>query len=132
MRAIAASELGRRVAARLTLRHGERFGEGVSMKLKPGARFRSAVDDTEVIVVKAPADDVDLRCGGHPVIDHTADRAGGAAVEPDHATGTLVGKRYVDGEATHEVLCTKGGDGGLSVGAVPLVVKDSKPLPSSD
>ena len=102
------------------------------MQLKPGARFRSAVDDTEVIVVRAPAEDVDLRCGGHPVIDHTAQCPGGAAPEAAHAGGTQVGKRYVDGTAMLEVLCTKAGDGGLSVGDDPLVLKDAKPLPSSD
>ena len=31
-----------------------------------------------------------------------------------------------------EVLCTKGGDGALSVGDAPLLVKGAKPLPSSD
>jgi hypothetical protein len=31
-----------------------------------------------------------------------------------------------------EVLCTKAGDGGLSVGDQVLPVKDAKPLPSSD
>ena len=37
------------------------------MELKPGQRLASAVCDTEVVVVKAPAADVDLRCGGHPM-----------------------------------------------------------------
>ena len=34
------------------------------MDLKPGTRLASAVCETEVVVVKAPAADVDLRCGG--------------------------------------------------------------------
>ena len=34
------------------------------MKLKPGTRLRSQVDGTEVIVVRSPADDLDVACGG--------------------------------------------------------------------
>ena len=37
------------------------------MELKPGVRLRSATDTTEVIVVRAPGEPVDLRCGGHPM-----------------------------------------------------------------
>jgi hypothetical protein len=43
-----------------------------------------------------------------------------------------MGKRYVDPDQTFEVLCTKGGDGSLSVGTDPLVPKEAKPLPASD
>ena len=45
---------------------------------------------------------------------------------------TVVGKRYADEEAGIEVLCTKGGQGTLSVGSTVLPVKGAKPLPSSD
>lgn len=102
------------------------------MELKPGTRLRSAADSTEVIVVRAPAHDVDLRCGGCPVIEHGADVRSGAAPDPAHAGGTQVGKRYTDAAATLEVLCTKAGDGALSIGDEPLVEKGAKPLPSSD
>ena len=38
------------------------------MQLKAGSRLQSAVCDTQAIVVRAPKDDVDLRCGGHPMV----------------------------------------------------------------
>jgi len=46
--------------------------------------------------------------------------------------GTLLGKRYVDPDETVEVLCTRPGDGSLSIGDMLLDLKDAKPLPSSD
>ena len=48
------------------------------------------------------------------------------------ATPTLLGKRYADDELGLELLCTQGGDGALSIGDTPLLVKGAKPLPSSD
>ena len=53
------------------------------------------------------------------------------AVAPAHAGGTLLGKRYTDDGAL-EVLCTKAGEGSLSIGDTPLVLKEAKPLPASD
>jgi hypothetical protein len=38
----------------------------------------------------------------------------------------------VDEAETIELLCTKGGDGALSVDGVRLLVKQAKQLPSSD
>jgi hypothetical protein len=98
---------------------------------KVGTRLRSAVDSTEIIVVKAPADDVDLRCGGASMLEAGAE-AGGGAVDPAHAGGTALGKRYVDAGETIEVLCTKAGEGSLSIGDEPLAIKEAKPLPASD
>jgi hypothetical protein len=43
-----------------------------------------------------------------------------------------MGKRYTDEEDSIEVLCTKGGEGSLSIGDALMVVKGAKPLPSSD
>ena len=40
----------------------------MAIQLKAGMRLRSATDACEVVVVKAPADPVDLRCGGHPFL----------------------------------------------------------------
>jgi hypothetical protein len=39
------------------------------MKLRPGQKLHSAVCDAQVVVVKAPADAVDLACGGAPLLD---------------------------------------------------------------
>jgi hypothetical protein len=102
------------------------------LELRPGSRLRSAVDATEVVVVRPPAGPVDLRCGGRPMVPLDADRATEGVPSPDHASGSLLGKRYVDADQTLEVLCTKPGDGSLSVGDEPLQVKEAKPLPASD
>lgn len=100
------------------------------MELKAGSRLRSAVCETEIVVVKAPAGDVDVRCGGAPMVP-VSDEAPGGAVEAGLDGGTLLGKRYTDGDEL-EVLCSKPGAGTLSLGAEPLEVKGAKPLPSSD
>jgi hypothetical protein len=102
------------------------------LELRPGSRLRSAVDATEVVVVKPPAGPVDLRCGGHSMVPLGSDGGTEATPSPDHAGGTLLGKRYVDPDQTLEVLCTKPGDGSLSVGDEPLQIKEAKPLPASD
>jgi hypothetical protein len=101
------------------------------MELKPGTRLRSQVCSTEVIVVKAPDGDVDLACGGATMIPFDA-AAGAGALDEAHGGGTLLGKRYADETTGIEVLCTKAGQGALSLGSTPLPVKDAKPLPSSD
>jgi hypothetical protein len=55
-----------------------------------------------------------------------------AKPDPDHASGSAMGKRYADEELGLELLVTKPGEGSLSIGAAPLGLKDAKPLPSSD
>lgn len=102
------------------------------MELKVGARLRSVTDSTEVVVVKAPSEEVDLRCGGHPMVPLGGDGGEQAEVEAGFDTGTAVGKRYADDDAGIEVLCTKAGPATLSTGTTPLPLKGAKPLPSSD
>jgi hypothetical protein len=102
------------------------------MDLKAGTRLVSSSDGTEVVVVKAPTVSVDLRCGGNPMVVKGEPLAEAAAVDPMHSDGTQIGKRYADEDCGLEVLCTKGGDGSLSIGDKPLLRKDAKPLPSSD
>lgn len=104
----------------------------MGLELRAGSRLRSAVDATAVVVVRAPEQPADLRCGGHPMVPVDAEGVAEAPLSPDHAGGTLLGKRYVDAEQTFEVLCTKPGDGSLSVGDEPLQLKEAKPLPASD
>ncbi len=53
-------------------------------------------------------------------------------MDPALADPTLLGKRYEDEVSGLEVLCSKGGDGTLTLDDRPLVVKSAKPLPSSD
>jgi hypothetical protein len=102
------------------------------MELKAGARLKSAADKTQVVVVKAPAGEVELTCGGHPLVPLDADVAGDVAVAAGHDGPTLIGKRYADDRLGIELLCTKAGAGGLFVNGEPLLLKEAKPLPSSD
>jgi hypothetical protein len=102
------------------------------MQLKVGSRWKSTVCDTQVIVVRAPSADVDLGCGGQPMVPADSDVTPSGAVDPARAEGTLLGKRYVDDEGSLELLCTKAGNGSLTINGAPIGVKDAKPLPSSD
>ena len=85
---------------------------------------------TEVVVVKG-AGEVDLRCGGSPMVPSDDATTGAEPVAP-FDEGTLVGKRYVTEDEAIELLCTKPGAGSLSLGDTALLVKGAKPLPSSD
>jgi hypothetical protein len=99
---------------------------------KAGLRLASVVCDTEVIVIKAPKDDLDLRCGGQPMVELSDDVARSGEPVAPFDTGTLIGKRYATADPAVEVLCTKAGAGSLSIGDTPLPAKEATPLPSSD
>jgi hypothetical protein len=99
--------------------------------VKAGARLRSTTDTTEVAVVKTSSDELDLQCGGAPMVPLGTEVEVGEP-KPGYDEGTLIGKRYVDADDTVEVLCTKAGPGSLSIGETVLVEKSAKPLPSSD
>jgi hypothetical protein len=99
--------------------------------LKAGARLKSAVCDAQVMVIAAPAGDVALCCGGVPLLEATANAARGA-LDPEHKGGTQIGKRYVNADGSVELLCTKPGEGSLSVAGEKLKLKEAKALPSSD
>ncbi len=91
----------------------------MGLQLKAGLKLRSAVDACEVMVVKAPAEPVDLRCGGHPFVPPDAEVTP-QSVEAGFDGGALLGKRYADEELGLEVLCTKAGEGSISVGETIL------------
>ncbi len=55
-----------------------------------------------------------------------------AALDPDQAGGSLLGKRYTDEAGAVEILCVKPGAGTLSLDGQPLSVKSAKALPASD
>ncbi|AKK29525.1 hypothetical protein [Mycobacterium sp. EPa45] len=99
--------------------------------IKNGARLRSQVCDTQVIVVRSADSLDDLRAGGAPMVplDEAVDTT--LSLDADFAQGTQMGKRYVD-EAGAELLVTKAGKGSLSIGTSPMTIKDAKPLPASD
>ena len=99
--------------------------------LKAGTRLRSAVCTTEIMIVAAPKEEVELTCGGAPVVEIGAEPSGGSIAD-DAKQGTQIGKRYVNEAGDLEVLCTKPGEGSLGANGALLVVKGAKPLPSSD
>ena len=101
--------------------------------LKVGARLKSAVCSTEVMVVAAPAGvDVDVRCGGAQMLAAGQGAPATAALDPTMAGGSALGKRYVSETGDLELLCVKPGQGSLAAGVKLLGLKEAKQLPSSD
>jgi len=100
------------------------------MQLKTGARLKSAVCDGEVMVVKAPAGEVDLTCGGLPMVESAP--ASRQPVNPEHAVGIRIGKRYISEDGGLEILCVKAGEGGLAANGQLLLQKDTRQLPKTD
>ena len=100
------------------------------MKLTPGSRWKSALSEAEVVLVRPPSGEGDLACGGVAMLAMTAERpaAGGEPGEGE----CLLGKRYTDEATGLEALCTKPGKGGLSFDGRRLTIKEAKRLPSSD
>jgi len=96
--------------------------------MKPGTKLKSAVCDTEVMVIRGS--DAVVECGGAPMVDEKPAEAG--ALADAFAEGTQMGKRYVDEAGTVELLCVKAGKGSLAIDGVILKTKDAKSLPSSD
>ncbi len=96
--------------------------------MKPGTKLKSAVCDTEVMVIKGT--NIVVECGGKPMSDVAPGAKG--TLDAAFADGTQMGKRYVNPEGNIELLCVKAGKGSLSIAGAPLQIKDSKPLPSSD
>lgn len=94
-----------------------------------GKRLRSTVCDTEIIVIREPDRQVELRCGGHPM---TQDDVRAASLSAGAEGGTLLGKRYVDELTGLEVLCARAGAGSLAVDGRALTIKAPKALPASD
>lgn len=102
------------------------------MDLKPGSRWKSAVCNTEVVVVRPPKEATSLECGGYPVIAHSAEKPADKTVAEDFAGGTQAGKRFADAQTGLEVLCTKAGAGTLTIEGREIGAKEAKKLPASD
>lgn len=100
------------------------------MDVAAGARLRSALSATEVIVVRPPSREVELTCGGAPLVPFGAEGESGPATDLDGET--LLGKRYFHEETGIELLCTRPGKGRLACDGEEMALKDAKPLPSSD
>ncbi len=98
--------------------------------LKPGTKLSSAVCKTQIMVLRAPAEPLDISCGGQPM--QIGDPAELGAPAANANQGTLVGKRYTDADESMEFLCTRAGEGSLSVKGYEIGIKAAKKLPSSD
>ncbi len=105
------------------------------MKLRPGLKLQSPVTETQLVVVRAPDAEVELAAGGVPLAEDGAEPAGGPSTGVGldaSGEGPKLGKRYADDELGLELLCTRAGEGALTVDGRPLLEKGAKPLPSSD
>ncbi|MFZ2174696.1 MAG: hypothetical protein WAW17_11795 [Rhodococcus sp. (in: high G+C Gram-positive bacteria)] len=100
--------------------------------MKTGAKMRSAVCSTEVMVIRAGNGDITLCCGGVPMLAPDESVEGLGVPEVGLDAGTVMGKRYVDTESGVEVLCVKPGAGSVSADDRPLQLLVPKALPSSD
>jgi hypothetical protein len=85
------------------------------------------VDTTEIVVVKAPEEGSSLECGGHEMVPTSGDVIVSGSIHPEFSGGTQLGKRYVDGDEQVNVLCTKSGQGSLSLDGRALHRKDPPP-----
>jgi hypothetical protein len=100
--------------------------------LRPGSRWRSAVCESEVIVVRAPRAPVLLCIGGAPVLAAGSDRPASDAPEGELAQGALLGKRYADEMSGLELLCTRSGAGTITVAGRRATIMAPRKLPASD
>jgi len=102
------------------------------MQLRVGSRWRSAVDDTQVVVVRAPEGEVSLTCGGHPLIPGDSEPAPGLTISGGNTGGTALAKRYADPGTGLELLCVKAGTAALALNGAALPLKSARTLPTSD
>jgi hypothetical protein len=96
--------------------------------MKSGTKLKSAVCDTEVMIIRCGEGLIE--CGGAAMSETKAETPG--PLDPAHAGGTMIGKRYVDAAGSFELLCVKPGKGSLAVDGTALTDKAAKPLPASD
>lgn len=104
----------------------------MTTQLNVGERYRSVACTTEVIVLATPGTPVELACGGAPMVPADATAPPSEALDGGLAGGTQVGKRYWHADSGLEVLCTKSGEGSLSVAGAVLEIKAAASLPASD
>jgi hypothetical protein len=101
------------------------------MYLKVGQSLACRTDTTTVLIIKAAEVDVSLTCGGVEMADSRS--VGDRVPIADGATAAVeLGKRYIDESGAFEVLCIAAGEGALEIDGVPLILKSTKVLPSSD
>jgi hypothetical protein len=88
------------------------------MEAMPGLRLRSAVCSCEIVVVRASGESIDL----HPFVAPESEVATIRNIQPDFDGGSVMGKRYSHETIGIEVLCTKSGEGSISVGTTVLTI----------
>lgn len=110
---------------------GVRRSTAAAITARVGQTVSSPEDSTRVVVVRTPDRDVNLTCGGLPMVE--GEVAASAGTRPGaEATKSVIGKRYIDESGSLELLCTRSGAGAVESDGVPLIVKVAKALPSSD
>jgi hypothetical protein len=108
-----------------------RLGEEKVVQLRPGMQLMSAISQASIIVIRAPKADVEVRCGGVAMVG-VKSLAPETVAAVDDGDGPVLGKRYMLESLDLECLCTRGGPGALTANGEPLILKEAKPLPSSD
>jgi hypothetical protein len=108
-------------------------------EIAAGKRLRSHACGTEVIVVRAPDQPVELTCCGSPMTAEPAAAGPAAPAKPAAGAprlaagvGAQLGKRYIDDPTGLELLCTKPGTEVPAADGRQLTLKTAKPLPASD
>jgi hypothetical protein len=101
-------------------------------EIAAGKRLRSQAGGTEVIVVRAPDQPVELTCGAFPMTTEAAASGTTAPAKPAAGAGAQLGKRYIDEPTGLELLCTKPGSAVPAADGRELTLKAAKPLPASD
>src|ERR1700690_1199429 len=104
----------------------------MKLTLKPGVRLACGACPTEVVVVRAVDRPVSVACGTDALIELSEVPAERPPVGGGADTLVVLGKRYIDADGTIELLCTKAGAGPLICDGEALVIRGTKPLPSSD
>ena len=82
-----------------------------------------------LVVVRGPSEEVQIACGGAPMVEDDGLGVDAAALDPSPGDGPALGKRY---DLGIELLCSKAGEGALTTAGRVLSMKGAKPLPSSD
>ena len=101
-------------------------------EIAAGKRLRSQACGTEVIVVRAPDQPMELTCGGSPMTAEGAAPGPPAPPRPAAGEGAQLGKRYIDEPSGLELLCTRPGTDVPAADGRELTLKTAKPLPASD
>ncbi|NDZ96116.1 hypothetical protein G3I13_04950 [Streptomyces sp. SID6673] len=100
------------------------------LPLRAGEQLACSTCSTKVVVVAATSEvNPEITCGG--TVLQAAKTV--ASPAPDGSQpATLIGKRYVTGDETVELLCTSSGSGSLECNGEAMSLKAAKSLPASD